>query len=371
MPSDIVKKIDLGINNVLTMPIGSGLIDNNFAVGTFPPGSVTVASADEAFYGSPILNLNSDIFHNIANIPVNPPEDFFLDYNNSPFADHYVNFPNTNTISNIFDDSNNSYHSRPPLFTEDVTEALPSEFLAAHVDVQNHLGGVRQSFLILDLGKERFVNDIKITFSNGTQIQNTQILLSNDLIPNISENFAFKDMIRLENPGSTVYGVPANFQSTDYSTTTSTIETAFIDPSSGFTSFGNGNYFGSTVVNPFITDTFDADNLGLIQFGNVFHEPFDVYAPNKNEFQSSAFNYTFEYKDIFKTPEQYIRSSKMNTPNGYGKTRYVIFSFAGVHPTAYLPVFTTNPTTPGEEKFMFSIQNITINENNDKNNISK
>ena len=362
MPSDIVKKIDLGINNVLTMPIGSGLIDNNFAVGTFPPGSVTVASADEAFYGSPILNLNSDIFHNIANIPVNPPEDFFLDYNNSPFADHYVNFPNTNTISNIFDDSNNSYHSRPPLFTEDVTEALPSEFLAAHVDVQNHLGGVRQSFLILDLGKERFVNDIKITFSNGTQIQNTQILLSNDLIPNISENFAFKDMIRLENPGSTVYGVPANFQSTDYSTTTSTIETAFIDPSSGFGSFGNGNYFGSTVVNPFITDTFDADNLGLIQFGNVFHEPFDVYAPNKNEFQSSAFNYTFEYKDIFKTPEQYIRSSKMNTPNGYGKTRYVIFSFAGVHPTAYLPVFTTNPTTPGEEKFMFSIQNITINE---------
>ena len=358
MPSDIVKKIDLGINNILTMPMGSGLEDNNFPVGNTPPGTVTVANIKDALYGSPLINLSSDDFHNIANIPVNPPLDFFIDYNNSPFSEHYVNFPNNNTISNIFDNSNNSYHARPPL-VRDNSGNLPPEFLAAHADVQNHLGGVEAAFLVIDLGKERFVNDIKVTFSNGTQIENTTVALSNDLIPNIAQNFAFKDMISLEKPGSTVFGVPANFQSTDYSTTQTTIETAFID-SSTMGSFGDGNYFGSsTSLTPL---QFSGQNLGLLKPAGVFREPFDVYASNKNELQTSAFNYTFEYKDIFKNPEQYIKNTKMNTPSGYGATRYVLIGFRDVYPTKYLPTFTTNPTSPGAEKFMFSIQNITINE---------
>ena len=354
MPSDIVKKIDLGINNIITLPIGtSPSTDNNFPVGN-DGGPVIV---NEGLFNSSFLQISSDDFHNIANIPVNPPNDFFSTPNNSPFSNHYVNFPNNNTISNIFDDSNNSYHSRPPLLESLVDGSSDVSFINSHIDVQNHLGGVKHSMLIIDLGKERFINDIKLTLSNGTQIEDINITLTNDLNFDVTlgANGEFKDQISLKNMGSTVFGTPANFTSTDYSTTTSTIETAFVDTSNAF-SFGDGNYFGSSGG---ITPTVSSQNLGAIQFGSVFREPFDVVSSNKNEFQSSAFNYTLEFKDIFKNPDQFILG---NNTGKYGKRRFVIINFSKVHATKYLPIFTSDPTDPGEEKFMFSIQNLTINE---------
>ena len=211
--------------------------------------------------------------------------------------------------------------------------------------------------LIIDLGKERFINDIKLTLSNGTQIEDVFITLTNDLNFDVTlgANGEFKDQISLKKMGSTVFGTPANFTSTDYSTITSIIETAFVDTSNAF-SFGDGNYFGSSGG---ITPSSSPQNLGAIQFGSVFREPFDVVSSNKNEFQSSAFNYTLEFKDIFKNPDQFILG---NNTGKYGKRRFVTISFSKVHATKYLPIFTPNPTTPGEEKFMFSIQNLTINE---------
>ena len=354
MPSDIVKKIDLGINNVITIPVGvSPSTDNDFPIGS--GGGPVILT--EGLLSSPFLNLNGDNNHNITNIPVNPPADFFVDYINSPFAKHYVNFPNNNTISNIFDDNNNSYHSRPPLVEGLADGQDDASFINSHADVQNHLGGVERSFLIIDLGKERFVNDIKLTLSNGTQIEDIGVVLSNDLNFDVTlgANGAFKDQIVLSRMGSTVFGVPANFGATDNTNITTQIETAFIDLNSA-PPFGNGDYFGSPGnVTP---SAISFNNLGALQFGNVFREPFDVYALNKNELQSSAFNYTLEFKDIFKNPNNFQKSSFEE----YKKTRFVTFSFSKVHATKYLDTFTTNPTTPGEEKFMFSIQNLTINE---------
>ena len=157
--------IQLGINSILTSPIGTPGHDQIF--GTNTP-TVT---------GVPLLNsLNGDENHNIVNIPTRPSDAFIsnntlgavaVSEGNAGEIDSIPNFPFENNILNIFEDNDKSYSFRPPVGSNgDMAQTLTNQNLPGLIDMA---GGVQQGWLILDLGSMYRLSGVSISLSHGSE----------------------------------------------------------------------------------------------------------------------------------------------------------------------------------------------------------